>query len=122
MHLTTQNLSTQFRRNDCGLGDLDLEVKPSGIGLLGLNRAGKSTLIGMLATITQLSAGMVHWNGADAIKSPDALRSTLGSFPQDFGIYPNLSALEFLENIAAIKGLYGKSVRRRIDELLLLAG
>ncbi len=120
MHLTIQSLSKQYRRDFWGLRDFDLEVKPGVIGLLGPNGAGKSTLMRMLATITQPSAGTIQWNGVDVVKSPDALRSTLGYLPQDFGIYPNLSAQEFLEYIAAIKGLDARSARRRIEELLVL--
>jgi ABC-2 type transport system ATP-binding protein len=120
MFLTIQNLSKQYRRDFWGLRDFDLEVKPGVIGLLGPNGAGKSTLMRMLATITQPSAGTIQWNGVDVVKSPDALRSTLGYLPQDFGVYPNLSALEFLEYIAAIKGLDATSARRRIEELLVL--
>ncbi|MCK6583298.1 MAG: ABC transporter ATP-binding protein [Anaerolineales bacterium] len=120
MHLTIQSLSKQYRRDFWGLREFDLEVKPGVIGLLGPNGAGKSTLMRMLATITQPSAGTIQWNGVDVVKAPDALRSTLGYLPQDFGVYPNLSALEFLEYIAAIKGLDAKSARRRIEELLVL--
>lgn len=120
MHLTIQSLSKQYRRGFFGLRDFDLEAKPGIIGLLGPNGAGKSTLMRMLATITKPSAGTVQWNGVDAVKSPDALRSTLGYLPQDFGVYPNLSALEFLEYFAAIKGLDSASARRRIEELLVL--
>lgn len=120
MHLTIQSLSKQYRRGFFGLRDFDLEAKPGIIGLLGPNGAGKSTLMRMLATITKPSAGTVQWNGVDVVKSPDALRSTLGYLPQDFGVYPNLSALEFLEYIAAIKGLDSASARRRIEELLVL--
>jgi ABC-2 type transport system ATP-binding protein len=61
---------------------------------------------------------MVKWNGVDIARSPDAIRTVLGYLPQDFGVYPNLNAVEFLEYMAAIKGLDGKSARRRIDELL----
>jgi ABC-2 type transport system ATP-binding protein len=120
MFLTIQDLSKQYRRDFWGLRDFDLEVKPGVIGLLGPNGAGKSTLMRMLATITQPSAGTIQWNGVDVVRSPDALRSTLGYLPQDFGVYPNLSALEFLEYIAAIKGLDATSARRRIEELLVL--
>ncbi len=120
MHLTIQSLSKQYRRDFWGLRDFDLEVQPGVIGLLGPNGAGKSTLMRMLASITQPSAGTIQWNGVDAVKSPDALRSTLGYLPQDFGVYPNLSAQEFLEYIAAIKGLDARSARRRIEELLVL--
>ncbi len=72
----------------------------------------------MLATITPPSAGTIKWNDVDIVRSPDTLRASLGYLPQDFGIYPNLSGREFLEYIAAIKGMDGESTRRRIDELL----
>ena len=120
MHLTIQNLSKQYRRGFFGLREFDLEVKPGVIGLLGPNGAGKSTLMRMLATITQPTEGTIKWNGVDIMKSPDTLRAILGYLPQDFGIYPNLSALEFLQYMAAIKGLDGRSARGRIDELLIL--
>jgi len=74
----------------------------------------------ILATITSKTAGEVTWNGVDIAKHPDNLRQVLGYLPQDFGVYPNLNALEFLEYMAAIKGLDGKSAKRRIDELLQL--
>lgn len=120
MKLTIERLSKQYRRGFWGLCDFDLEVGPGVVGLLGPNGAGKSTLMRMLATITQPTEGTIKWNDIDIVKSPDTLRATLGYLPQDFGIYPNLSALEFLEYIAAIKGLDVKSARRRIDELLVL--
>lgn len=120
MNLTISHLSKQYRRDFWGLRDFDLELKPGVIGLLGPNGAGKSTLMRMLATITQPSAGTIHWNDVDIIKLPDTLRAVLGYLPQDFGVYPNLSALEFLEYMAAIKGMDGKTARRRIDELLVL--
>jgi ABC-type multidrug transport system ATPase subunit len=74
----------------------------------------------MLATITRPTEGTVLWNGVDILKSPDVLRAVLGYLPQDFGIYPNLTGLEFLEYMAAIKGLEARSARRRIQELLVL--
>lgn len=120
MKLTIEHLSKQYRRDFWGLRDFDLELTPGVIGLLGPNGAGKSTLMRMLATITQPSAGTIAWNGTDIVKSPDTLRSVLGYLPQDFGVYPNLTGLEFLEYMAAIKGLGARSARRRIDELLIL--
>jgi ABC-type multidrug transport system ATPase subunit len=74
----------------------------------------------MLATITKPTDGGIQWNGIDVVKSPDALRAVLGYLPQDFGVYPNLNAVEFLEYMAAIKGLDASSAKRRIDELLQL--
>lgn len=120
MKLTIEHLSKQYRRDFWGLRDFDLELTPGVIGLLGPNGAGKSTLMRMLATITRPTQGSITWNGADILKSPDALRCVLGYLPQDFGVYPNLSALEFLEYMAAIKGLDKAFTRRRIDELLIL--
>jgi len=120
MKLTIERLSKQYRRDFWGLCEFDLEVGPGVIGLLGPNGAGKSTLMRMLATITRPSDGAIQWNGADIVRSPDTLRAALGYLPQDFGVYPNLSGLEFLEYIAAIKGLDRRSASRRIEELLVL--
>jgi ABC-2 type transport system ATP-binding protein len=86
--------------------------------LLGPNGSGKSTLMRMIATITQPTEGKIEWNGIDIVKNPNTLRVVLGYLPQDFGVYPNLTALEFLEYMAAIKGMDGKTARRRINELL----
>lgn len=120
MQLTIENLSKQYRRDFFGLKDFSLELTPGIIGLLGPNGAGKSTLMRILATINQPTTGAVTWNGTDIIKSPDTLRATLGYLPQDFGVYPNLNAVEFLEYLAAIKGMEAKAARRRIDELLVV--
>ena len=120
MKLSISHLSKQYRRDFWGLRDFDIELEPGVIGLLGPNGAGKSTLMRMLATITQPTEGTVRWNEVDILKSPDELRSVLGYLPQDFGIYPNLTAVEFLEYIAAIKGMDSKTARRRIEELLVV--
>jgi ABC-2 type transport system ATP-binding protein len=120
MQLTISHLSKQYRRDFWGLRDFDLELGPGVIGLLGPNGAGKSTLMRILATITQPTEGTVRWNDTDVAKSPDVLRAVLGYLPQDFGVYPNLTGLEFLEYMAAIKGMDAKVARRRIDELLVV--
>src|SRR5512147_206817 len=120
MKLSISHLSKQYRRDFWGLCDFDIELTPGVIGLLGPNGAGKSTLMRMLATITQPTEGTVRWNDIDILKSPDVLRSVLGYLPQDFGIYPNLTGVEFLEYMAAIKGMDAKSARKRIEELLVL--
>jgi ABC-type multidrug transport system ATPase subunit len=90
------------------------------LGLLGPNGAGKSTFMRMLATITKPTDGTILWKDVDIVKSPDTLRAVLGYLPQDFGVYPNLNAVEFLEYMAAIKGLDSATAKRRIDELLQL--
>jgi ABC-2 type transport system ATP-binding protein len=88
------------------------------LGLLGPNGAGKSTLMRILASLSRPTAGRVLWNGVDVAASPDALRAVLGYLPQDFGVYPHLTAFEFLGYLAALKGLEAAAARRRIDELL----
>jgi ABC-2 type transport system ATP-binding protein len=102
------------------LSGFSLELGPGILGLLGPNGAGKSTLMRILATVTRPTAGRVLWQGEDVVRAPQALRRVLGYLPQDFGIYPNLSAREFLEYLAAVKGLAGRQARARIGELLEL--
>jgi ABC-2 type transport system ATP-binding protein len=118
MNLVMTRLGKQYRSDFWGLKDFSLEIRPGILGLLGPNGAGKSTLMRMLATITRPTQGTITWEGVDTVKSPDTLRAVLGYLPQDFGIYPNLTAVEFLEYMAAIKGLQAHTARRRIDELL----
>ena len=120
MQLTVNNLGKQYKRDFWGLKDFSLDIKPGILGLLGPNGAGKSTFMRMLATITKPTNGTITWNGTDVVKSPDFLRDVLGYLPQDFGVYPNLSAIEFLEYMAALKGLDANSAKKRIDELLQL--
>lgn len=118
MKLSVTNLGKQYRHDLWGLKDFSLEVGPGILGLLGPNGAGKSTFMRMLATITRPTDGNIKWNEVDIVKSPDTMRAVLGYLPQDFGVYPNLNAVEFLEYMAAIKGLDGASTRKRINELL----
>ena len=118
MDLKIEGAGKRYKGDFWALRDFSLELKPGVLGLLGPNGAGKSTLMRILATITSPSEGTVMWNGTDIVRSPDQLRAVLGYLPQDFGIYPNLNAVEFLTYIAAAKGLGGKAAKARIDELL----
>jgi ABC-2 type transport system ATP-binding protein len=120
MNLSIKNVSKQYRRDAWGLRGFSLELEAGVLGLLGPNGAGKSTLMRILATVTVQTEGVVTWNGVDIADHPDNLRQALGYLPQDFGVYPNLNAREFLEYLAAIKGLDGTSAKRRIAELLQL--
>ncbi len=120
MRLHIERVGKQYRRDFWGLRDFSLDLGPGVLGLLGPNGAGKSTLMRILATVTQATEGKVTWNDTDIARLPDELRQVLGYLPQDFGVYSNLNAIEFLEYLAAIKGLDGRAARRRIDELLQL--
>jgi ABC-type multidrug transport system ATPase subunit len=116
--LSLRGVSKLYSGKVWGLKDFSLEVGPGILGLLGPNGAGKSTLMRILATITKPTSGTVMWNGVDILRAPNRLRAVLGYLPQDFGVYPNLNAVEFLEYLAAAKGLDRKTARQRIQELL----
>ena len=118
MQLAIENVSKRYGGGNWALRNFTLQLGPGVLGLLGPNGAGKTTLMSVLATITRATEGRVVWNGTDLATNPDALRSTLGYLPQDFGVYPNLNAVEFLEYLAAVKGLDAAASKKRIDELL----
>src|SRR5215510_13083091 len=94
MELVIDSVSKRYGRSVQALSDFSLTLKPGVLGLLGPNGAGKSTLMRILATVTRPTVGRVTWNGTDLVRDPDAVRRVLGYLPQDFGVYPNLSALE----------------------------
>jgi ABC-2 type transport system ATP-binding protein len=120
MELTIHGISKSYRRGVWALDDFNLQIGPGILGLLGPNGAGKSTLMRILATITRPTRGHVTWDGIDLATYPDRLRAVLGYLPQDFGVYPNLNAVEFLEYLAAIRGVDRRTTRRRIPALLEL--
>jgi ABC-type multidrug transport system ATPase subunit len=113
--LTIEAVSKQFRGGNYGVRDLSLEIKSGVIGLLGPNGAGKTTLMQMIATVTRPTSGRILFNGIDVVKRPNELRRKLGYLPQDFGVYENLTALEFLNYFAALKGVRSK---KRVMEML----
>lgn len=115
--LKIENLTKQYK-NKIALDNLTVEFPKGVTGLLGPNGAGKSTLMRILSTVDTPSIGSVTFNGNDITKHPNDLRRVLGYLPQDFGVYSNMSASEFLEYMAAMKGLSMKSAKVRINELL----
>jgi ABC-type multidrug transport system ATPase subunit len=120
MHLVIEKVGKQYQGGLWALRDFSLELAPGILGLLGPNGAGKSTLMKILATITRPSEGRVTWNGEDIHRSPDKLRAALGYLPQDFGVYPHLNAVEFLDYLGAVRGLDGRTRRARIPQVLAL--
>jgi ABC-type multidrug transport system ATPase subunit len=120
MELIIEGVSKLYRGKVWGLRGFSLALRPGVLGLLGPNGAGKSTLMRILATVTRPTEGRALWNAEDIVESPDAVRCALGYLPQDFGVYPNLSAVEFLEYLAAVRGVEASAARERIAELLEL--
>ena len=118
MALTITNLSKQYNAQKTALTDYSITINKGVLGLLGPNGAGKSTLMKIIATISKPSTGTLLLDGIDIVENPNVIRKVLGYLPQDFGVYPNLNAYEFLEYIAAMKGVGGRGLRQRIDMLL----
>lgn len=118
MALVITNLTKQYNKHKTGLSDYSITIDKGILGLLGPNGAGKSTLMKIIATISKPTQGTVFLDGEDIVQNPDRIRKVLGYLPQDFGVYPNLNAYEFLTYIAALKGLGGNDLRKRIDMLL----
>ena len=108
MELEIAGVGKRYKGDVWALRGLDLALGAGVLGLLGPNGAGKSTLMRILATVTRPTEGRVSWNGVDTARSLDGLRAVLGYLPQDFGVYPNLNAVEFL----AVHG-GGEGDRRR---------
>jgi ABC-2 type transport system ATP-binding protein len=113
--LTIEKVSKRFRGGNFGVRELSLEAKSGVIGLLGPNGAGKTTLMQMIATITRPTSGRILFQGQDVAKRPNELRRRLGYLPQDFGVYDNLTATEFLSYFGTLKGVRSK---KRVTEML----
>jgi ABC-type multidrug transport system ATPase subunit len=113
--LELSDLSKRFRSGAYGVQDFSLTVAGGVLGLLGPNGAGKTTLMQMIATVTRPTAGGIRFQGHDVVAEPEWLRQRLGYLPQDFGVYDNLTAAEFLTYFGALKGVTN---RNRVGELL----
>jgi len=81
------------------------------VTIIGPNGAGKSTLMRTLATLQNPDEGTITYNGVDITEQPDIIRSTLGYLPQDFGVYPRMSAMALLDHIAVLKGITNKAIK-----------
>ncbi|MEM8507669.1 MAG: ABC transporter ATP-binding protein [Bacteroidota bacterium] len=119
MKLKIDNLSKTYPNGVQALKDVSLTIEKGMFGLLGQNGAGKSTLMRTVATLQDPDKGEIDFNGIDVLKNPEALRRTLGYLPQEFGVYPNVTAEELLTHIADMKGIVHKGERRETVEALL---
>ena len=117
--LRIENLSHTYPNGTAALNGITLEVPRGMFGLLGPNGAGKSTLMRSIATLQVPTSGSIHFGDMDVLKSPDALRRTLGYLPQDFGVYPRVSALDMLDHLAVLKGFGNSRERKATVESLL---
>ncbi len=101
------------------LDDVNLVIPTGMFGLLGPNGAGKSTLMRTIATLQTPSSGSVQFGDIDVIAQPERLRETLGYLPQDFGVYPRVSAYAMLDHLASLKGIGRRAERKQTVETLL---
>ncbi len=117
--LTIKNLSHVYGNGTRALDDVNLAIPAGMFGLLGPNGAGKSTLMRTIATLQTPTAGSIVFDGLDVLKGPEALRRTLGYLPQDFGVYPRVSAYDMLDHMAVLKGIGQSGERKQTVEALL---
>jgi ABC-type multidrug transport system ATPase subunit len=112
-------LSHTYANGTVALHDVNLSIPRGMFGLLGPNGAGKSTLMRTVATLQAPTAGSIRFGDIDVLAEPDRLRRTLGYLPQDFGVYPRVSAYAMLDQMAVLKGITGRAERRAVVETLL---
>ncbi|MBK7659236.1 MAG: ABC transporter ATP-binding protein [Betaproteobacteria bacterium] len=117
--LTLTGVTHVYPNGTRALEDATLEVPNGMFGLLGPNGAGKSTLMRCIATLQTPSKGSIRFGDIDVVKEPEKLRETLGYLPQDFGVYPRVSAWDLLDHLAVLKGVASKGERRQTVETLL---
>lgn len=121
MELTLDRLSRSFGPK-MAVDRVSARLAPGVYGLLGANGAGKTTLMRMVCGVLRPTAGEVAFDGRPVERMGDAYRALLGYLPQDFGYYPEFTALDFMEYLAALKGLDRRRARERSLELLDLVG
>lgn len=117
--LSIRDLSHVYPNGTRALDAVSLEIPAGMFGLLGPNGAGKSSLMRCVATLQVPSAGQIVFGDIDVLRQPERLRATLGYLPQDFGVYPRVSAADMLEHLAVLKGVTGRGERRETVDTLL---
>jgi len=118
--LEVSSLGKQYTADTWGVENVTTTFEPGVHGLMGPNGAGKSTLMRLLTTVAEPTEGEITWNGTSVTSDPGTVRRRLGYLPQDFDTYPSLRLAEFLEYVAALRGLDSETASARTDELLEL--
>lgn len=118
--LELQGLTHVYPNGTKALDGVDLTIPTGMYGLLGPNGAGKSTLMRSIATLQTPTSGSIRFDDIDVIREPARLRQTLGYLPQDFGVYPRVSAYAMLDHMAVLKGISDGKERKALVERLLL--
>jgi ABC-2 type transport system ATP-binding protein len=119
MSLTITGLSKTYPNGVQALKNISLSIGNNMFGLLGPNGAGKSTLMRTIATLQEPDSGTIFLDGIDVLKEKNAVRQTLGYLPQEFGVYPKLSAVDMLSHLAVMKGITQAGERKEMVEALL---
>ncbi len=119
MALTITNLSKTYPNGVRALNNLSLSIGNEMFGLVGPNGAGKSSLMRTIATLQDPDSGSITLDGLDVLKQKNEVRKILGYLPQEFGVYPKLSALDMLNHLAILKGITSAGERKGMVEALL---
>ena len=119
MELRIENLSKTYPNGTRAVQDVNLNISPGMFGLLGPNGAGKSTLMRIVATLQDPDTGSVHLGEIDVLRDKPAVRRTLGYLPQEFGLYPKVSAQNLLDHFAVLEGILNRGERRSVVDALL---
>lgn len=117
--LSIKNLNKTYANGVHATNNVNLEIPNGLFGLLGPNGAGKSSLMRTIATLQEPDSGTIHFNGLDVLQNKEELRRQLGYLPQDFGVYPKVSAEDLLNHFAVLKGITNKTERKQAVEGLL---
>ena len=119
MELHIRDVSKTYPNGVQALKDVTLTIPAGMYGLLGPNGAGKSTLMRILATLQEPDEGSIHLGDTDVVNQKDEVRKTLGYLPQEFGVYPKVTAENLLDHFAVLKGIAGRRARKEVVEALL---
>lgn len=119
MELVIRNLSKTYPNGVQALKNVNLTIPTGMFGLLGPNGAGKSSLMRTIATLQEADSGSITLGDLDVLKQKEEVRKVLGYLPQEFGVYPKVSAEELLDHMAVLKGLHNKKERQAVVAALL---